>query len=350
MNWKRLLPRVTSSLILITITTITLHAQTNTTPTPAPTKTPSSETIVPEQTESLEEGTPEPTEFTPLTQSDLNIITGNVQRPNGIAWYNNKLYVLCSGDWTIYEIDDRTGSTRTYIYGTRNAHSLYPEAADNGGLTIWVPDFDQSSLLAVNTTRAPSPVATNLQSPWGIAPLDEEHFIITSFGANTVSSISRRGEIEQILSGLRSPTGIVHDDGYVYVANSGSARRAIEWFKINTDEEPLAQPLVTGLQNTTGITLANDDYLYSAFSLGTRGVIGRIDPVKCREQGGCTNNEVEIVLYTELAAPLAGLAISPDMRLFVHTMFRPEIYWVQLPLGEIDETVSVPKQTPEAES
>jgi hypothetical protein len=52
--------------------------------------------------------------------------------------------------------------------------------------------------------------------------------------------------------------------------------------------------------------------------------------MKCIEEGGCTNDQVEIVVFTELAAPLAGLTISPDMRLFVHTMFSPDIYWVQL--------------------
>jgi hypothetical protein len=76
--------------------------------------------------------------------------------------------------------------------------------------------------------------------------------------------------------------------------------------------------------------LGPDGYLYFAYSLGTRGVIGRVDPEVCRENNGCNIDRVEIVLYTELAAPLAGLAISPDMRLYVHTIFRPEIYWVQL--------------------
>jgi hypothetical protein len=88
--------------------------------------------------------------------------------------------------------------------------------------------------------------------------------------------------------------------------------------------------LVSGLQNTTGLVLGPDGYLYFAYALGTRGVVGRVDPDVCRERGGCSNTDVEIVVFTELAAPLAGLTISPDMRLFVHTMFSPDIYWVQL--------------------
>ncbi|MEL7236828.1 MAG: hypothetical protein AAGK74_20155, partial [Chloroflexota bacterium] len=87
-------------------------------------------------------------------------------------------------------------------------------------------------------------------------------------------------------------------------------------------------------QNPTGLTMGPDGLLYVSYALGTRGVIGRVDPVMCRENGGCTNNEVEIVVYTDLAAPLAGLAISPDMRLYTHTIFSPDIYFADLGTDE----------------
>jgi hypothetical protein len=31
-----------------------------------------------------------------------------------------------------------------------------------------------------------------------------------------------------------------------------------------------------------------------------------------------------------LAAPLAGMTLSPDMHLYIHSIFSPEIYWVDL--------------------
>src|SRR5690242_11750481 len=71
--------------------------------------------------------TPSPSQiqkpFVPKTQSDLSIVTGNIQRPNGIAWYDNKLYTVCSGDWTLYAIDPTNGNTTQYIYGIKNAHT-----------------------------------------------------------------------------------------------------------------------------------------------------------------------------------------------------------------------------------
>lgn len=300
------------------------------TPTPAPSKTPTPAPNATIATASAD--TPATADFQPFRQSDLRVITGNVQRPNGIVWFNDKLYVVCNGDWTIYEIDDTTGSTRTYIYGVRNGHALHAEQNERNELVLWVPDFDTGSLLQVNAVRAPQPVARGLQSPWGIAYVDESHFLVTSLGANSVLLATRDGEITLILDELRAPTGIAYDaeTGIAYVANNGSARRALEWFDL-ADETPTAHPLVSGIQSVTGIALADDGYLYIAYALGTRGVIGRVDPVACRENGGCDNSAVEIVIYTELAAPLAGLTITPDMRLFVHTMFRPEIYWVQLP-------------------
>ena len=85
-----------------------------------------------------------------------------------------------------------------------------------------------------------------------------------------------------------------------------------------------------GLQNVSNIVYAPDGHLYFAYAIGTRGVVGRVEPGECAENGGCDNDQVELVLYTDLSAPLAGLTISDDMRLFVHTLFRPEIYWAKI--------------------
>jgi hypothetical protein len=302
--------------------------------TPAPSKTAAateSNSATPEPVESDEVDT---TISIPFTQSDLAILSGNVQRPNGIAWYSDKLYTVCSGDWTLYEIEDTTGSTRTFIYGVRNAHSLHVEAdsQSDSDFELWVPDYDTNTLLRVNPTGAPRPIATGLEGPWGISELDEEHFLISNLIGDSIVMVSRTGEITTINSQMRSPAGIVVDDDFVYVANNGSSRRSIEWAAIEdiVDDDTNFKPLVSGLQNTTGIVLAPDGLLYFAYALGTRGVVGRVDPRVCQENGGCTNDEVEMVLYTELVAPLAGLTITPDMRLFVHTIFQPEIYWLQL--------------------
>lgn len=300
------------------------------TPSPAPTKT---STPIAEQDSNTEPllSTPEITQKT-FTQEDLSVITGNVQRPNGIAWLNDILYVSCSGDWTIYAIEAETGTTETYIYGVRNAHNLIAQEID-GATVLWAIDFDTNNLFKVEQTRSPQVVARELNRPWGITIFDENHFLITSLTGNSILKISQDGEVSTIIDELRSPTGIYADGNTIYFANSGSNRRGIEWIEIDEEnnEGLEAQPLVSGIQNATNVTMGADEQLYFAYSLGTRGVVGRVDPDECREKGGCSNDEVEIILYTDLTAPLAGLTISPDMRLFVHTMFRPEIYWVQLP-------------------
>jgi hypothetical protein len=307
------------------------------TPTPAPSKT-AVPTSTPSEAAQSEVESDIPSDHDslprPFTQTDLQVLTGNVQRPNGVVWYNDQLYSVCNGDWTIYELDSVTGSTRSYIYGVRNGHTLLVDELDDGVFDLWVPDYDTNTLLRVNPVRAPQPVATGLQGPWGIVMLDEEHFLITNLIGNNLVRVSREGEVEALMNDLRSPTGIALSDDVVFIANNGSARRSIEWVALddlleNGDVEP--SPLVTGLQNTTGLIAGPDGMIYFAYALGTRGVIGRVDPVACMANGGCTNDQTEVVLYTELAAPLAGLTLSDDMRLFVHTIFRPEIYWVQLP-------------------
>ena len=269
----------------------------------------------------------------PLRQEDLALLTGNVQRPNAIQWYGEYLYVACNGDSTIYEINSRDASTRVYIYGVQNAHTLHV-AREEGELTIWTPDYERDALVRV-TRNGVQEVREELGGPWGIAALGEQEFLVTTLKEDRVMLVYRGGAAREVMSGLRSPTGIVVDEERVYVANNGSARRAIVWApreEVLADSGIPATPrsLVTGLQNTTGLRLAEDGRLYFAYSLGTRGVVGRVQPEMCSEKGGCDNSDVELVLYSELEAPLAGLSITPDMRLFVHSLYSPDIYWAQL--------------------
>jgi len=317
-----------------------LLAQSTTTPTSGPSKTPTpsapTATALPAEVSSPRDRAI----FQPWTQSDLSVLTGNVQRPNGLTWHEGKLYAACNGDFTVYEIDPNTAFTRTYIWGVRNAHTLYAETTPQGELSLWVPDYQTNQLVYVERTGV-RPIASDLNGPWGIAPIDSNQFLITSLLGDSLLLMHRDGTYRIIISDLRSPTGIVVDGPYVFVANTGSARRAIEWLLVaellgldENDSAPQPKPLVSGLQNTTGLVMGPDGLLYFAYALGTRGVVGRVDPAVCFNKGGCNNTDVEIVVFTELAAPLAGLTISPDMRMFVHTMFSPDIYWVQMDAAE----------------
>jgi glucose/arabinose dehydrogenase len=266
----------------------------------------------------------------PFTQDDLTLLTGNVQRPNGIAWFNDNLYIACTGDSTVYEVQSRTGETITYTGGMRNAHALHAEMEDEA-VTLWIPDFQANSLVQVRNRRT-EVIASGLQGPWGIAFLNDERFIISNILGNNLVSVTREGEITALLDELASPTGVAIDGDNLYVANNGSARRAIEWYPLeSTNRQEEGGSLVSGLQNVTNIVMGTDENLYFSYSLGTRGVVGRVSPTRCMENGGCDNTDVEIVVYSELQAPIAGLTVSPDMRLFLHTIFAPDIYWVQLP-------------------
>lgn len=303
------------------------------TPTPAPSKTPVVELPLENQRNDSDDNAEgeQNDVFEPFTQDDLTVLTGNVQRPNGIDWFNGNLYTSCNGDWTLYELDAVNGDTITYSFGVRNAHTLFVEQEDNSPLDLWIPDYDVNALVRVTGQASPIVVADDIDGPWGIDYLDEDNFLITSLLSNAVLRVNRDGSKEVLTEELRSPTGIVIDQDVSYVANNGSSRRSIEWFELeNVEDDLVLNSLVSGLQNTTGMVLADDGLLYFTYALGTRGVVGRVDPEVCMDQGGCTNDEVEVVLYTELAAPLAGLEVSPEMRLFVHTIYRPEIYWVDL--------------------
>ena len=326
-----------------------LYAQ-DTDPTPRPSKTPTvppTETVSTDPTSTPVSSVTSPDIAEPFIQTDLSILSGNVQRPNGLVWHNGMVYASCNGDWTLYEIQADTGSTISYLWGIRNAHTLYAEDDENDQLNLWVPDFQTNELVRVYQ-RTTETIATDLDGPWGITPYGEA-FAITNLLGNNVTHITRDGQAQLMVDALRSPAGVVVDGDYMYIANNGSARRAVEWINVDdlTPGEPInaadddrVQSLITGLQNTTGLVIGPDEKLYFAYSLGTRGVIGRIDPAQCRENGGCTNDQVEIVIYTDLAAPLAGLAISDDMKLYTHTIFSPDIYYADLNAAASVDTAS----------
>lgn len=286
----------------------------------------------------------------PLTQNDMQLLSGNVLRPNGMTWHDGYLYVGCNGDFTMYKVDDTTGQTVTYISGIENASTFIIEDTEAEPL-IWVPDFSRDTLTIVDRNQSLASqrvdVVEGLDAPWGIAPTADGSFLITLFRAGEIVRVTREGSVQTVATGFRSPTGIVVDEeGYVYVANHVSTRRAIEWYHVDDAESGLLtdadmQQLVQGLQSTTNLTFGPDGYLYFAYALGQRGIVGRVDPTVCREKGGCTNFDVEPVVWTELQAPLVGLNITPDMRLYVHSQYGAEIYWVQLPN---DTAIDVPTE------
>ena len=281
-----------------------------------------------------------------FTQADLSLLTGNIQRPNALVWHDGKIYAACSGDWTVYQIDAATGNTAQYIYGVKNAHSMIAQTDEDGsGTSLLIPDFQSNNLVEI-TQGVVKNIASNLDGPWGIAQFDSSQYLVTNLRGNDVVMVGE-GDPKAIITNLRSPTGIVVDDQYIYVANTGSARRAIEWFEaptantkllpIDSGDKTVSHSLVTGLQNVTNIVMGSDGLLYFGYSLGTRGVVGRVDPEICRKNGGCSNDQIQIVIYSELAAPLAGVTLSPDMHLYIHSIFSPEIYWVDLkgtPVGK----------------
>ena len=267
----------------------------------------------------------------PYLQGDLNLLVGNVQRPNAMFWFESHLYTVCNGDWTIYKIDDASGDTITFVFGIKNGNSMLIEGDENA-FKIWVPDPDSALLQMVGHERqSPVTVSDQLRSPWGITRLSEEFLLITDTGRNEILQVTESGIAETVAIDLRSPTGIVSDENRIYFANGGSTRRGIETLEALDDGDyTVPKTLVNGLQNVTNIELGQDGLLYFAYALGTRGVVGRIDPRICLDQG-CDNADVEMVIFSDLPAPVA-MTLSPDLRVFVHSRYRPEIYWVQLPV------------------
>jgi len=266
----------------------------------------------------------------PFTQADLVRFEGRVARPNGMIWHKDKIYIICAGDQTIYQLYGTTGVTETYIHGITDAHTLYAEE-DDGEFILWVPDYERGTLLRITATDIET-MATDLVGPWSILYLNPTTFLISNRLSGTIEAVNRAGKRTEILTGLSLPTGIVRDGRYLYVANSGDPARAIEWYDLFADNngEVADHLLIPGLVYVMGMQLGSDGKLYFAYSQNGLGAVGRIDPVECRLKGGCTADEIERVLVSDMNAPLAGLTFSPDGRLFVHQRHGTGLYWMSL--------------------
>jgi hypothetical protein len=270
----------------------------------------------------------------PFSQADLVAYDGDVARPNGMVWLDDNLYVICEGDQTIYKLYGTSGVTDTYIYGITDAYAIYAEEQDNGEVHLWVPDYKIGALLRITPARVDT-IASGMTGPWGIVYLDESTFLISSRLNGTVEFVTRTGEKIPLLQGLSLPTGLSRDDQYLYVANSGDPDRAVEWYPLPTSrsaDESDEHLLVSGLARVMNIQVGPDNNLYISYEDDGTGVVGRIDPAECRENGGCTADQVERVITTNMEAPLAGLTFAPDGRLFLHQRYGETLYWMQIDL------------------
>jgi len=267
----------------------------------------------------------------PMPVDQIRYLTGDVAKPNGIGWYGNNLYVVCAGDGTVYELDDQTGFTNTYIYGVKDAFSIYPEKGRDGNLYLWVPDAGARSIVRVSPSEVET-IVSGTGEPRSLIPYDVNTFLVSGLRANTVEQVSRDGERITWITGLEDPTALVLHREYLYVSNMSNVDRAIEWYTLADirADNPEPSPLLRGIEGITGMQLYSDGYLYFTYEQDGRGLVGRIQPDVCRDANGYSADQVEVVVAPRLTSPLAGLMITPDGRMFFHELYGNVLNWVQL--------------------
>lgn len=271
---------------------------------------------------------------TALAAEDLTALEPDVQRPNGLTVIDGNIYVACTGDGTLYEVEADSGRTLAYVYGVVDAHTLYAEPVEEGP-SLWIPDYGEGSLKHIADHDVET-VAEGLEGPWGIAPVEDRGFLVTSQDAGRLSLIGRDGGQTVLLDGLDEPTGVVLDaaSGWVYVANAADPDRTVAGYRLETllgnGESATAEPVIRGLERPTGLALDADGQLYVAYEAEGLGLVARVDPAACRDRGGCEAEEVSLIVDTELPAPLAGLTLSSDGRMYLHTAYDGQVYWAQI--------------------
>jgi len=178
-------------------------------------------------------------------------------------------------------------------------------------------------------------VARDLHGPWGLAYVDEEHFLLTNLLSNTVNLLSRDGDNQVLLDGLSAPMGLVHDEETVYVANYGSTRRSIEWYDYDAVLDGSADARRS--RSCAGQRLAERDRLAAwqrrqallCLRASNRGMIGRVDPQICgRTAVAVTINRDRALQRPRGAA--GGLNAHAGHAAVRHTMFQTDLYWADI--------------------
>ncbi|HAC65303.1 MAG TPA: hypothetical protein DCF68_17690 [Cyanothece sp. UBA12306] len=251
------------------------------------------------------------------TKEVRNVIEGSgLTLPNGIAAFDNQLYVADTYSYRIINTDtgaieqtipyfagqpqfpintsvnndhilasswfdgsvqrlDRNTSSVLNTYGDFVAPFDAIELADG---TILVADCGLGQVTHILNEQGDNrqAAASNLFCPTGLAVIDANHVLVTEFLANRLSIINLlTGEVEIIATDLSQPEGVAyHSNGIAVVAETGSqSLRAID---VNTGKsEILAANLPIGLTGVaggpppysmTGVTLL-DDTIYLAGDL-----------------------------------------------------------------------------------
>lgn len=137
-----------------------------------------------------------------------------------------------------------------------NAHTLYIDEGSDRQMHLWVPDYQENNLKQV-TRLGMQRVASGLNGPWGITAISDG--LITNLLGNSITRVSRSGDVTSVLEGLSSPTGIVNTDEHVFVANNGAPAAPLSGMRwtilLRRPRRPPRPPIrvwcsVSGLQNT----------------------------------------------------------------------------------------------------
>ena len=176
----------------------------------------------------------------PRTVTNWATSTQGVNKPYGIKYYNNYLYVTNSGSHSISKIsvaNPTTGTTVNWATSTQGLRS--PIGLDLYNGYLYVLNSGNNTITKLNlTTPATNPIAIwgtyyryiknpNLDYPKGL-DISNGYLYVSNLGNSTISKISLTDPVNDNYAnwatynqGLNIPYGIRYYDNYLYVTNIG---------------------------------------------------------------------------------------------------------------------------------
>ncbi|UTJ06117.1 Ig-like domain-containing protein [Arcobacter roscoffensis] len=203
---------------------------------------------------SVKDGTSLPSWLRLNQNSVSTIVDSGLNAPSKISIFENRLYILDSGNNQVKEFD---GLQLQTLFNHPNFNSPQGLLIDYG--RFYISDTNNNSIKWSTVEGVEPLVNDGLSSPTGLAATNFGMILVADTGNNAIKDISSQYQTHTIINeGLSSPTALVFDNYDLYIADTGSS--TIKKF----DGQMLTTVVNDGLNSPLDLAIDRNSNLYIA--------------------------------------------------------------------------------------
>jgi hypothetical protein len=211
-------------------------------------------------------------------------VASGINRPYGVGFINNTLYVSSLGDKTIYTVS----SSEKKPIAKMDFVNSFLTTQDS----LLLPDYANNTIMKVASTSA-TVFKKGLSGPLSISKDKKNNYYVANYLGNTVTLFQENGNsIQNYVTNLAGPSSVLYDDqtSSLYIANFLSSTLTI------VVPGNRADITYKSLLNMTTLYLSSKQRLYVLATNNGHGVLAEL------KQDGTALP----ILITDLPSPVVG--------------------------------------------